>query len=379
MTYWFAVAITGGILAGFGLAAYVFGGRRSGSFVRFILRYLTVFLLLLLAEAGLVWLFPSVHTAMETVTAHSVAGLLKVTGTDPSATGSIISFGNPPLMFDVTVACLGGMLYWVFIGLVWAEARTTRRQRLLAILAGVALLIGFNLFRITFSVYLEWRTGAYVHDYFYALNMLFVLLLWAGWQWTLRPRPAPAVPSRWQKLRPVPRRLAAARAQARRIGTRNNEPSRWRNSLVDWLARNTSSIHSVSYERIRSHLQSVSPGLTDEEIKRQLVSLRNQGMLRRKQGALGGQYWRVTDKWRNSPGEAPERPGRAGIRLAPPPAAARYWQAFRPYLQSLRGPHSLRRLRHNSRHDSHEYGKEAPVSTTGNPTDDTPCVGMETE
>jgi len=53
---------------------------------------------------------------------------------------------------------------------------------------GLATLIAFNIFRITLSVYLQERTGVRVHDYFYWFNMLVVLLVWAGWVRTLKPR-----------------------------------------------------------------------------------------------------------------------------------------------------------------------------------------------
>ena len=51
---------------------------------------------------------------------------------DPLVYGSMSTLQNPYLAFKVTVACLGGVLYWVYIALVfvfavWAAwARTLR-------------------------------------------------------------------------------------------------------------------------------------------------------------------------------------------------------------------------------------------------------------
>jgi hypothetical protein len=70
-----------------------------------------------------------------------------------------------------------------------AEARATGRQRLIGVSIGLLGLLVFNLFRIFISIYLEWRTGVNVHNYFYLINMVFVLLLWAGWVRTLKTGP----------------------------------------------------------------------------------------------------------------------------------------------------------------------------------------------
>ena len=93
------------------------------------------------------------------------------------------------IVFKIDVACLGGLLFWAYMALVLAEPRATLRQRLVGLGMGLVGLIVFNLFRISISVYLEWRTGVNVHNYFYLFNMVFVLLLWAGWVRSLKLLP----------------------------------------------------------------------------------------------------------------------------------------------------------------------------------------------
>jgi len=88
---------------------------------------------------------------------------------------------DPPLMFEVTVGCLGRVLFWVYIGLIFAESVVILRQRLFGIIAGLSVQVTFNIFRITLSIYLESQTGMQIHDYFYLFNMVFVLLVWAAW------------------------------------------------------------------------------------------------------------------------------------------------------------------------------------------------------
>lgn len=102
---------------------------------------------------------------------------------------------------------------------------------------------------------------------------------------------------------------------------KDRELSRWRYYLVDWLVENTSSIQSVSYERIRSYVLSIAPGVSDVEIQRQLLLLKDQGVIHEKRGALGGQYWFVTEQWRDNLREACERPSRAIARAASPTEA----------------------------------------------------------
>jgi exosortase/archaeosortase family protein len=92
----------------------------------------------------------------------------------------------PHLVFSIDSACLGGMLLWVYTGLVVAEPNLTNKQRIQGIVLGLVILVAFNFLRIFMSIYLEWPTGFRVHTLFYFFNMIFVLLVWAGWLWTLR-------------------------------------------------------------------------------------------------------------------------------------------------------------------------------------------------
>jgi len=95
---------------------------------------------------------------------------------------------NPYLAFDVTAACLGGELFWTYAALVMAETSANNKQRLKGILIGLGILIVFNFFRITLSIYVEWATGFRVHTLFYFFNMVFVLLVWMRWLRTLKPK-----------------------------------------------------------------------------------------------------------------------------------------------------------------------------------------------
>lgn len=153
----------------------------------FLARYGISFLLLFLLESALLFLVPSFYTAMRSLTATLVGGILTLAGVGHSVSGSTIMLQNPYIAFDVTVACLGSVLFWIYIALVMAELKASARQRLTGILIGLAILWGFNFFRITLSVYLESLTSHPVHDYFYLFNIVFVLLVWAGWLRTLRP------------------------------------------------------------------------------------------------------------------------------------------------------------------------------------------------
>jgi len=156
----------------------------------FLVRYGICFFLLFFLEGALLSLWPSFHTTMQSLTATLVGGILTPTGLSHSVSGSIITLENSHLAFDISVACLGGMLYWIYTALVLAELNASIKQRLAGILIGLGILLLFNFFRITLSVYLEGSTGAHVHDYFYLFNTVFVLLLWAGWLRTLRPKAA---------------------------------------------------------------------------------------------------------------------------------------------------------------------------------------------
>ena len=173
----------------FGAAGYVIASRRvKQSFVVFLVRFAIVFLLLILIEAAILSLWPSVHNTMCNLTTRLVGGILGTVGVSESVSGSIITLQDPFLVFRVDAACLGGLLLWAYMALVLAESRVSPKQRLAGILIGLAILLGFNFFRITSSIYLEWQTGVNVHDYFYIFNMIFVLLVWAGWLRTLKPK-----------------------------------------------------------------------------------------------------------------------------------------------------------------------------------------------
>ena len=190
------LAIILALAGGFGTVGYIIAAYRFRQpFVGFLVRYVVSFLFLILLEMALLYLVPSFHTAMRHLTAKLVGGILSWVGVSHSVSGSVITLQKPLPPFDIEVACLGGVLFWAYIALVLAEFKATRKQRLAGILVGVAAILGFNFFRITLSIYLEWLTGVYVHDYFYLFNMAFVLLVWAGWLRTLRRRraaPAPA-------------------------------------------------------------------------------------------------------------------------------------------------------------------------------------------
>jgi len=96
------------------------------------------------------------------------------------------------------------VLFWAYIALVLVEFKAMPKQRLIGIFAGLAILLAFDFFRMTLSIYLEWRTGVYVHDYFYLFNMVFVLLLWAIWLRTLRRRRVAPAPVASLPTRPLP-------------------------------------------------------------------------------------------------------------------------------------------------------------------------------
>ena len=188
-----AVAILALILVGFGVSGYVIRrlARRqewqAHSFIRFLARYVSVFGMLLGLEALVIWVLPAFHGQLRDSTASLVGGILHLAGMEASVDGPLISVGGTGAVFDITVARLGGLLFWVYLALVVAESGATRKQRLKGILIGLAVLFSFNLSRIVLSVYLEGSTGLGVHDYFYVVNMVVVLAVWAGWMRTLKP------------------------------------------------------------------------------------------------------------------------------------------------------------------------------------------------
>jgi exosortase/archaeosortase family protein len=178
------------LIALYGGIGYLVAGRRLSQPPKaFLLRYVTCFLLLLFFEIALVYLCPSFHNTLRNLTATLVGVILTTAGVSHSVSGPAITLQNPSLAFNINAGCLGGMLFWTFIGLVLAEPRATIRHRLAGILVGLAILMAFNFIRITLSIYLEWLTGVSIHGYFYIFNMIFVLLVWLGWLWTIRRRP----------------------------------------------------------------------------------------------------------------------------------------------------------------------------------------------
>ena len=160
--------------------------KRPARLLGFLIRYVLVFGLLLGLESFTLWLFPSVHQTLRDSVADIVGGIMHLAGTDALVAGSVISIGSPATVFDISAACLGGLLLWVYLALVIAEPRASRRQRLKGILVGLAILFAFNIFRIATSVHFEGTKGLHVHDWFYLVNMIVVLVVWAGWVRTLK-------------------------------------------------------------------------------------------------------------------------------------------------------------------------------------------------
>jgi len=194
----FVLAVLIGVIAGFAAIGYFIAARNfKQPFLGFLIRYTIAFLLLIGLEMAISALAPSVHNTLQHATASFVGWILGLAGVSHSVLDSQITVNDPLLIFDISVACLGGVLFWAYIALVLAESRVTRRQRLIGLIAGLLILVAFNLFRITISIYLEWRTGVNVHNYFYLFNMVFVLLVWAGWLRILKKpkKPTTATPA----------------------------------------------------------------------------------------------------------------------------------------------------------------------------------------
>lgn len=184
-----ALAILAGTCAAIGYIGHIIATNRvNHPLVVFLVRYGISFLLLLFLELALLNLWPSFHATMCSLTASLVGGILTLAGVSHSVSDSTIMTQNPNLAFNVDNACLGHLLFLIYAALVLAESNASRKQRIAGILIGLGILVVFNFFRITLSVYLEWSTGAYVHGYFYLFNIVFVLLLWAGWLKTLKPK-----------------------------------------------------------------------------------------------------------------------------------------------------------------------------------------------
>jgi len=153
-------------------------------------RFAIAFAFLYLLELAVIVLWPSVPRALASGMANLVGGILSFAGISHSVSGWTIALQSPSLSFNIGWGCLGGELFWSYIALVFAETAATRKQRLRGILVGLAILMAFNFFRITLSIYVEGLTGFNVHYIFYYINIFFVMLVWLGWLRTIRRRPA---------------------------------------------------------------------------------------------------------------------------------------------------------------------------------------------
>lgn len=183
-----------GTLALFVVFALVFrfvaARRASQSIEVFLTRFAIAFAFLYLLEIAVFILWPSIPRALAGGMANLVGGILSFAGMSYSVSGWTIALQSPSLSFDIGWGCLGGELFWCYIALVFAETTATRKQRLRGILVGLAILLAFNFFRITLSIYVEGLTGFNVHYIFYYINIFFVMLVWLGWLRTIRRRPA---------------------------------------------------------------------------------------------------------------------------------------------------------------------------------------------
>jgi len=75
----------------------------------------------------------------------------------------------------------------------------------------------------------------------------------------------------------------------------------------------SSVLRAVPYERIRSYVQTIAPGSSDDEIREELSNLKARAVLGEKVRPLGGHYWYVAEEWRENLREVCEGP-----RLLPP-------------------------------------------------------------
>ncbi|MCX5995926.1 MAG: archaeosortase/exosortase family protein [Chloroflexi bacterium] len=179
------------ILTVFAVICYFIARRRlKQPVIVFLGRFVLFFSSFLFLELVALASWPSLFHAIQSRTATFVGGILSFAGMDQSVSGWTLVLQNHSLSFDIGWGCLGGELFWTYIALVLAETTATDKQRLVGILVGLAILLAFNFFRITLSIYLEGQTGFDVHSLFYIFNMIFVLLVWFGWLWTIRRRPA---------------------------------------------------------------------------------------------------------------------------------------------------------------------------------------------
>jgi len=176
----------------FALLGYLIAKRmRKQPIVVFFTRFLIVFSFLFFLELAIVSLWPSLHHAIQSRVATLVGGMLSLGGANYSVSGWTVALPGSSLTFNIGTGCLGGELFCTYTGLVFAETTATRKQRLAGILVGLVILLSFNFFRISLSIYLQGLTGFNVHNLFYFFNMIFVLLVWFGWLWTIGRRPTP--------------------------------------------------------------------------------------------------------------------------------------------------------------------------------------------
>ena len=183
-----ALLMLGGISAAYGVAGYIVASRTGRKLpgIAFLGRY-GLYLFLLLVAEFLVYVFlPSFRDLMRVAVATLVGYVLSLFHASYSISGSTITLQNPSLAFSIDAACLGTMLLWVYVALVLAEPNASDKQRIRGIFIGFGILLAFNFLRITLSIYLEWLTSTRIHVFFYLFNMVFVLLVWAGWLRTLR-------------------------------------------------------------------------------------------------------------------------------------------------------------------------------------------------
>jgi exosortase/archaeosortase family protein len=185
------------LIVGFAIPAYFVAARRvKQPFLGFLARYGAIFLALQLIEMVLMAYFPGAYAEIRHVTARMVGGVLGLGGLDYQVSGSIVELQNPSFAANITSGCVGGVAFWVFVGLVVATPGASLKQRLASISVGLVLLLLYNLTRMTASIYFEWANGVAVHDYFYVFNLIFILIIWAVWLRTLKPKrpsPPPAV------------------------------------------------------------------------------------------------------------------------------------------------------------------------------------------
>jgi len=168
---------------------FVAARRASQSIQVFLTRFAVAFAFLYLLEFAVIMLWPSVPRALAGGMANLVGGILGFAGISHSVSGWTLALQNPSLSFDIGWGCLGGELFWCYIALLFAETKATRKQHLMGIMVGLAILLAFNFIRITLSIYIEAATGFNIHYLFYYINIFFVMLVWLGWLWTIRRRP----------------------------------------------------------------------------------------------------------------------------------------------------------------------------------------------